>query len=193
MVPQKVNFKIYQGSTFNEVLRYESATKKYVDITNATKAAPLVVTAVAHGMPAGWRAIISSVSGMTELNTLGQIIGTNVTTNNITFNSINASGFKSYVSGGVLEYNDPVDLTGYTARMQVREKTNSTTFLEELTTENGKIAIDNASKTITLTLSATSTAAYTFKTGVYSLELIKGAVVTSFIYGNITLESEITR
>lgn len=193
MVPQKVNFKIYQGSTFNEVLRYESATKKYVNITGATKAAPLVVTAVAHGMPAGWRAIISSVLGMVELNSLGYIVGTSITTDSVTFNDVNASGFKSYTSSGVLEYNEPVDLTGYTARMQIRAKLGSTDFLEELTTENGKIVIDNITKTITLTLSATSTAAYTFKTGVYSLELIKGTVVTPFIYGNVTVESEVTR
>ena len=36
-------------------------------------------------------------------------------------------------------------------------------------------------------------AAFTFKTAVYSLELVRGSVVTPFIYGNLTLEAEVTR
>ena len=40
--PTKVNFKIYQGGTFNEVLRWESATKGYAPITNIINAAPKV-------------------------------------------------------------------------------------------------------------------------------------------------------
>jgi hypothetical protein len=193
MAPTKVNFKIYQGSTFNEVLRWESATKKYVPITAMFKAAPLVITAVAHGMPVGWRGIISNAGGMTEANSLGYIVATNVTTDNITFNSVNAEGFKTYTSGGIFEYNEPNSLTGYTARMQIREKLTSTTMVDELTTENGKITISDVTKTITLNLTALETAAYTFKTAVYSLELVNGLIVTPFIYGDITLVTEITR
>lgn len=193
MTPTKVNFKIYQGSTFNEVLRWESSTKKYVPITAAFKAAPLVVTAVAHGMPTGWRAKISNVVGMVELNSLDYIVATSVTTDNITFNSVNAAGFKDYISGGTLEYNEPMSLSGVTARMQIRERLTSSTVVDELTTENGKIIINDSNKTITINITAAETAAYTFKTAVYSLELVSGTIVTPFINGSISLESEITR
>jgi hypothetical protein len=193
MEPTKVNFKVYQGSTFNEVLRWESSTKVYKNITAMTKEAPLVVTAIAHGMVVGWRAKISNVVGMTEANNLDYITVTGLTTDTVTFNSVNAAGFKTYVSGGILEYNSPVSLVGITARMQIREKLTSTTLLEELTTENGKILINDTTKTITLLLSAATTELYTFKSATYNLELINGSTVTPFIYGNVTLEKEVTR
>jgi molybdopterin-binding protein len=194
VAPVKLNFKIYQGSTFREVLRWESSTKVYTPITGATKTAPLVVTAAGHGMPAGWRCSISNVVGMKELNSLGTIIGTDVTANTVIFNGVNSVDYATYTSGGILSYNEPVDITGYTARMQIRAKLTSTDFLDELTTANGKIVIDDAVyKTITIEIPATETAAYTFKTGVYSLELVNGSDVIPFIYGDITLVPEITK
>jgi hypothetical protein len=177
--PTKINFKVYQGSTFNETLRWESATKVYVPITAIPSTAPLTVTAAAHGMLLGWRAKISGVVGMTELNALDYLIATGTTADSITFNAVNPVGYKSYISGGVLEYNAPHSLTGITARMQIREKLSSTTFIDELTTENGKIVISDVNKTITLALSATVTTAYTFKTAVYSLELINASAVVT--------------
>jgi hypothetical protein len=189
----KVNFKIIQGSTFIEVLRYESDTKIYTPITAIFATAPMSITANNHGMVAGWRAKISNVVGMTEANNLDWIIATQVGASSATFNSVNAAGFKPYVSGGILEYNQPVSLAGMTARMQIREKLASTTIIEELTTENGKITIDDAAKTIVLQIPATTTATYTFKSATYSLELIVGTTIIPFIYGNITLDKEVTR
>ncbi len=193
MTPSKVNFKIYQGSTFNEVLRWESLTKKYIPIVAAFKAAPLVINAVAHNMNAGWRAKITNAQGMTELNSLGYITATATTADTVTFNSVNAAGFKEYTTGGILEYNEPMSLTGVTARMQIRAKVTSTEIIDELTTENGMILVDNTLKKITILISAADTAAYTFKSAVYSLELISGTTVTPFIYGNLTLDNEVTR
>lgn len=191
--PTRLNLKFYQGSTFNETIRWESSIKKYTQITAMFKTAPLVVTASNHAMPAGWRAIISNVLGMTEANSLGYIVGTSVTTNNITFNEVNAAGFKDYISGGTLEYNEPMSLADYTARMQIREKLTSTSTIAELTTENTKININDTTKTISINITAEETALYTFKTAVYSLELVKGEVITPLIYGTITLDKEITR
>lgn len=191
--PVKINFKVYQGSTFNEVLRWESATKVYTDITNITQDAPMVVTAVGHNMPAGWRAKITNVLGMVDVNTLDYIVSTTTTNDTITFNSVNAVGFKPYISGGILEYNQPVSLDTYTARMQIREKVSSTTVIQTLTTENGMITLDNTLKTITLNIPADITQLYTFKSAVYSLEMVNGLIVTPFIYGNLTLDTEITR
>ena len=192
--PVKLNFKMYQGSTFKEVLRRETSTKVYKAITGITKAAPVVITAVGHGIPVGWRTKITNVVGMTEINsadTYHTVTGT--TTDTVTINAVNSLGYKEYISGGVLEYNDPYDLTGVTARMQLRSKITDETTILELTTENGGIVIDTALKTITIVVSATATAALTFSTAIYSMELIDGTEVIPFITGNITLEKEVTR
>jgi hypothetical protein len=193
--PVKVNFKVYQGSTFEEVLRWETSTKVYKTITAIPKAAPMVVTAVGHGIPVGWRATINNVLGMKEVNSLGYITATGTTTDSVTFNAINAVGFTEYVSGGILEYNLPHDLVGYTARMQVREKLTSTTAVLELTTENSGIVIDAVTtKTITISIPAATTQTFGFKSAVYSIELISPlGVVIPFVYGSLVLDQEITR
>jgi hypothetical protein len=193
--PAKINFKLYQGSTFSEVLRWESSLKTYVPITGISKSAPIVITAPAHGVPVEWRVKFTNILGMTELNSNDAYYqATSVTSDTITINEINSLGFKSYTSGGVVEYNTPINLTGFTARMQVRSKIDSTTVIVELTTENGYIVIDNTTKTITLNIPATVTAAFTFATAVYSLEILSGGgKVTPFCEGTITLVKEVTR
>lgn len=191
--PTKINFKVYQGSTFQEVLRWESATKVYAPITMITKTAPMVVTAASHGVPAGWRVKVTGALGMKEANMADPALATAVTVDTITFNSINAINYTTYTGGGVLEYNQPVDLTGFTARMQIRAKLEDAIVVKELTTENGGIVINNVTKTISLAISATDTAAFGFQTAVYSLELVSGAVVTPFANGSMTLIKEVTR
>jgi hypothetical protein len=44
MTPAKINYKIYQGSTFQEAYRWESETKTYLHITNIAKSAPCIIT-----------------------------------------------------------------------------------------------------------------------------------------------------
>jgi hypothetical protein len=191
--PTKINFKIYQGSTFQETLRWESATKVYAPITNISKTAPMVVTATSHGVPQGWRVKVTGALGMKEANMTDPAIATSVTQDTLTFNAVNALNYTTYTGGGVLEYNQPVDLAGFTARMQIRAKLEDTAVIKELTTENGLIAINNTTKTITLNISATDTAAFSFQTAVYSLELVNGAVVTPFANGTMSLVREVTR
>ena len=77
--------------------------------------------------------------------------------------------------------------------MQIRSKVSDATSLLELTTENGRITIDDTEKTIVLNISAVDTSALTFTTAVYSLELIIASEVFPLIYGSISLDKEITR
>jgi hypothetical protein len=191
----KLNLKIIQGSTFRQVLRWESSTKVYVPITNITKAAPVVITAVGHNIAPGWRARVTNVAGMKEINCGDDeyYLVSDVDTDTITINSLNSLGYTAYTSSGVVEYNSPISLAGKTARMQIRPKLTSTTILEELTTEDGDIILNNTDHTITILLPATKTDDFTFKTAVYSLEIIEGTEVTQLLTGNITLEKEVTR
>lgn len=191
--PTKLGLKIYQGSTFTQVLRWESYTKIYKPITAITQTAPVVVTAVGHGLTVGWRVKLSNILGMKELNSSEYYTATAITTDTVTLNDINAVGYTAYISGGILEYNEPEPLAGCTARMQIRTKVGSDAVLLELTTENGMISINDANKTISINIPAATTELLTFKSAVYSMEIVNGSVVTPFIYGTITLDTEITR
>lgn len=192
--PIKLNLKIYQGSTFKQVLRWESATKVYVPITNITKSAPIVITAAGHGIPLGWRARVTNAGGMKEINQLDYNTVTEATTDTVVFNQVNSLGFTTYTGGGVLEYNQPVSLAGITARMQIREKLGSTTVLHELTTENGGVVFDNVLKTITLVIPDETTTTLQFTSAVYTLEFINTAgEVRTFARGSVSLEREVTR
>jgi hypothetical protein len=89
---------------------------------------------------------------------------------------------------------DPVNLTGYTARMQVRKTVNSDTTILSLTTENGKIALGGALGTITLTLAPADTETLESFCGVYDLELKSGSdFVTRLLEGQVTISREVTR
>lgn len=186
---------MYQGSTFNESLRWESGKKIYKSITNITQAAPCIVTSPSHGIPDQWRVKITNVGGMKDINSSETYhVATLVDANSIELNSVNAVGYAAYTSGGIIEYNEPVDITSYTARMQIREKIESVDFIDEYTTQLGTLVVDAVAHTISIVIPAATTAAYTFNQVVYSLELESpGGVVTPFANGQITLVKEVTR
>ena len=87
----------------------------------------------------------------------------------------------------------PIDLTNYTARMQVRANYPSSTVILNLTTENAGIALGGVLGTITLAATATATAAITADQYVYDLELITGSNVTRVVEGTFTVNPEVTR
>lgn len=87
---------------------------------------------------------------------------------------------------------DPVDLTGYTARLQVRISYDSDVLLE-LTTENGGIELGGALGTIRLLASASDTADLDFSKARYDLELVSGSTVTRLLMGLVFLSREVTK
>lgn len=196
MQPAKINYKIYQGSTFQEVYRWESETKVYVPIQAIQKSAPCVITTqTAHNLPQGWRFRVVGAGGMKELNSQGDsyYLATSVTSTTITANQVNSLGYTQYTSGGVIEYNQPVPLASYSARMQIRETVDSPTVLHEATTQNGQLIINDTNKTIQIAILANVTQTFDFTTAVYSIELYNGNNVVTFAAGNITLVREVTR
>ncbi len=87
-----------------------------------------------------------------------------------------------------------VNLTGYTARMQIRQSVRNPEILLTLTTENSGITLGGAAGTIDLLLSNTQTAAITARAGVYDLELIDNTgVVTRLLQGAVEFSAEVTR
>lgn len=91
------------------------------------------------------------------------------------------------------EVYEPYPLTDHTARMQVRRTVESSTVIISLTTENGRITIDEDDGIITLTISAADTALLT-SSGVYDLEIIDDSGnVSRVVQGTFTLSQEVTR
>lgn len=89
---------------------------------------------------------------------------------------------------------DPINLTGYTARMQLRVESTSTAAALSLTTENGRIALGGSAGTITLTIAAADTASLASGPYVYDLEVVSGAgVVTRLVMGGFLNRPEVTR
>jgi len=173
----------------------------YKAITGITTAAPARITSPAHGVPDGWSVAVVSVQGMRQINAKYDPPRSNefhkatvVDSNTVDLFDVNAAGFTAYASGGYLQYLTPVDLAGFTARMQIRLTAEAEDPpLVSLTSSSG-ITLNNTTKTITITISAADTADLDFAAGVFDLELISGSgVVTSLLQGTITVEDEVTR
>lgn len=86
----------------------------------------------------------------------------------------------------------PVDMTGYSAQMDVRASKTSAEVLVELSTANGRISLDSAGN-ITLSISATDTATLIPGQYVYDLELTNGSSVERLIEGAFVVDGEVTR
>ena len=88
----------------------------------------------------------------------------------------------------------PVDLTGCTARMQVRSEVESPTPLLDLTTENGGIALGDTAGTVDLLVSDEDTAAIVWESGVFDLEIEHpSGEVTRLAEGSVSVSPEVTR
>jgi hypothetical protein len=88
----------------------------------------------------------------------------------------------------------PIDLTGYTARMQLRQRHSSDTAALTLTSTAGDIVLGGALGTIVVTAAATVTDDIPFRAGVYDLEVVSGSgFVTRLIEGAATITPEVTR
>ena len=95
---------------------------------------------------------------------------------------------------GPLPAQTPIDLTGCTARMQVRPEVESSTVLLELTTANGGITLGGVSGTIELFVSDDASTLFTWTAGVWDLEIeFPGGDVRRLAQGSISVSPEVTR
>ncbi len=201
---------IQQGKTFSLVLRWETEpviSKPITAISLAAGAPRLTVTA--HGAPNGWRCAVTRVGGMKQINAENYPLrdsdfrpATVIDANTIEFNGVtpcddSGKEWPAYTSGGFIQYNTPVDLTGYTARMEIKDKIGGTVLASADSADTPldilDIAIDTTGKTITLTISATDTAEIAWKRGVYDLEMVSSSgVVTAILTGSVNVTREVT-
>lgn len=212
MADQTQDIYLQQGKTQPLVLRCETAPIIYKAITGISLAfgAPRLDVA-GHGLTNGWRAACTRVGGMKQINAGANPPAdrdyhacTVIDAGTIEFNDVipvddNDREWAAYTSGGFLQYNTPMDLTGYEARLQIRDKKNGAKLLFEMTTgADALISIDNTTKTVTLYFDAIDFTAMDWKKGYYELELYKDVVrggqtiesVYSPLEGNVFLDSE---
>ena len=200
-MPTELDLVVQQGDTFQRIIRWETPPFIYKAITGISNAAPMVVTAVGHGLTSGWRVAVVSVLGMRQANAKHTPPRTSefkrvtvADVDNVSFNDVNSAEYDAYTSGGYLQFYTPVDLTGYTARMTIKDRTGGEILLT-LTSgaPDNRLVIDVAARTITLTITATDTAPLAFTKGVYDLEMASpSGVVAKLYYGSITVRREIT-
>lgn len=104
---------------------------------------------------------------------------------------------------------DPIDLTGYQARMQIKDAAGGSTTYITLSSSaepspcgtglnmSGSNGLNSpTSGTIGVLISAISTSIFTFDSAVYDLEIASGSgdctVVTRLVEGNVKLLKEVT-
>ena len=102
-----------------------------------------------------------------------------------------------------LRYRDsknlPIDLTGYSGKMQIKSDyadNNPTTYLtlsSSLQPDGTGLVLGGVSGTINIVISAATSSALTFSSGSYDLELTSGSVVTRLIQGTAFVNKEVTR
>jgi len=93
---------------------------------------------------------------------------------------------------------DAIDLSGHSVRMQLRTSIGATDTIADLTETQGAndsvITVGGTGNNeILVTITATDTAAMSFDTAVYDLEIQTGSTVTRLLQGKIKLSKEVTR
>jgi len=106
-----------------------------------------------------------------------------------------------------IQYKDangnPIDLSGYHARMQIRPTWGSSTLIASLSSSldtdgtglnmSGSAGnISPVSGTIGVYISAASSSLFDFSEAKYDLEIVSGSTVTRILEGNVKLSKEIT-
>ena len=87
---------------------------------------------------------------------------------------------------------NPVDTTGFKARMQIRPTRQSSVVLDELTTENKRLVFTD--KGLKLHLTNEQTDAYDFCSGVYDIEVVnKEGLVSRLVEGRVYIRHGVTR
>jgi hypothetical protein len=184
---------IEQGKTFQRTVRWETAPRVWKPITGITNAAPATITCPTHGVPDGWRVGVVDVEGMDQINAGnnpprdGDLREATVASANTLQLDLSSLRFDTYTSGGSIVYWTPHTLAGYTARMTIKDRVGGSVLATVACT------VDDTLKTIALLIDATASAAFTFKNGVYDLELVSGSgIVTALLAGSVTVTQEVT-
>lgn len=87
----------------------------------------------------------------------------------------------------------PIDISGYTAAMQIRENKGDATPVITLTSSSGLTIGGVNDNEIDVLITSAQTALFNFSTGYYDLEITSGGSTERLIEGTVTLSKEVTR
>lgn len=196
-----IDIAIIKGKTFEFMYRYAESELSYASVSAMPSAAPVRLSAISHGIPDGWPIRIEGVRHPVELNTPdgGYQIATLIDESTIELNDLALDQFRPYSAGGTIIFNKPFDLTGCSARMQIRDAVNGNILLslssDPLAVRDGSISIEVDLAGVSAKLSAETTSSITWQRGVYDIELITpdGSVYPITAISNVTVSGEVTR
>lgn len=195
------DIQIRRGSTFLMVVRWETESWLYAAITSISLTAPVAITSAAHTIPDGWNVAVVDAKGLTQLNAKSNPPkksdmrrATVVSATQIEFNEVSAANFTPHkAASGYLAWRAPQSLTGYAARMQIKDRVDGTVLVSLTSAPSGGITINQTDKAIEIVITDAQTEAIAKAGGVYDLELVSpGGVVTALLAGAVTFESEVT-
>jgi hypothetical protein len=200
MPAKKVDLCIEQGKTFTRVVRWETSPMVYNPISAIAQVAPALITSAGHGVLDGWRVAIINAKGMVEINAKNTpprdsdlVPATYVSGSQISLNSVSAADFTPYTSGGYIAYWSGVDLTGYTARMTIKDRVGGLVLKALVLASGTGLTIDTVLRTTTINITAVDTAAFTWLKGVYDLEMVSASgIVTATLTGAVNVTDEVT-
>lgn len=181
MLPIQQPIQILRGVTWSDPLQWLGENQVHKPISAVAIGLPTLVTATGHGITGTNRfpVWITGVQGPRALNTddftcVDPRWATVVDADTLAV-EFDSARLGTYVSGGVLSYNPPVDLTGYHASLQIFNAIGDTTPLLTLDDQtNGGITLDTLGN-IVRTITAEQSAALGLVNGWYKLELTDSA------------------
>lgn len=198
MQPIQNNLTFLVGASFQYVLRWFGSQAVHKPITAVQPGWPTVITVTAHGLTSRWPVWISNVQRPSALNTPSPggctpLFADVMDANTLAVDVNTGAQPGPYTGAGILTSYPITDLTGYSAKLQVRSAPNSAVVLLELSTVNGGISLNPATGEITLLATALQTSAFTWQQGVYDLLLISPTgFVTRLAQGKVSVVPEVT-
>lgn len=196
MSASKLNITIEQGATYNLGFNWYGAGKLCKLIEGLTPGCPTLISIASHGLPSTsvTPVYVSHVQGAKRANTDGKPVKATYVDSGSFYIDADTVGQTYKANTGLVTWFAPTDLTGYTARMHIRENIDDTTAIVELTSVGGDITLSPTDGRIEVKIDDTATAAYDFDEAVYDLEVEDAAGdTTRLLYGTVTLSKEVTR
>jgi len=177
------NVVIDQGADWDINFIY----KQPAQITNIVGDGTTVTVTAANGLTPGQ---VVSIDGVipSQYNLQDVVVATASATDFTVTNG--ATGI--YISGGIATA--PYDITGFSARMQLRSLPDSPEVVLDLTTDNGGIAINGPDGVIAVHATAAQTTAIDEGPYYYDLEIESNSlIVTRVSQGQAIVSAEVTR
>ena len=161
--------------------------KQPAEITNIVGNGTTVTYTAANGFSAGQ---IASIDGV--IPSVYNLQNVTVASANATLFTVTNAATGTYISGGMATA--PVNVTGYTAELQLRSLPSDPTAVLTLTSAGGAITVTGSTGQFAVHATAAQTTAIDEGTYYYDIEITSpGGIVTRLAQGQVVVTPEVTR